>query len=386
MSNWRYYVFMNKILKIFIGITVVAVAFWGYKSYLNKKSAVPVNIKTDTIKIGAILPLTGRVAVFGDWIKKGIDLALEDINDPRMKVVYEDSQADAKQSVSIFNKLAETDKADIFISAMSSASVPLIPLVKSKDKILLMQDVTYPNITKESNLLFRHFIQSDREATLLANYAIDKLLAKSAAILYINDEAGVGAKDAFIKVFKEKNGQIYVVESFASSDADMKTQITKIKASNTDVLFLFGNGPSWAKTLTQIKDLKFKGKILTNTAMFIKNFRDAAGAAVEGVYFTYPYADKENKSVSDFVNKYVKRYGTEPEIESYYAWDLINVLYTALKNNNWRVAGLNQSILAIEKFDGAFGATGINTSGDFATPVAVAVIEKGNIKTLEVTN
>jgi len=124
-----------------------------------------------------------------------------------------------------------------------------------------MQDVTYPNITVEKPLVFRHFIQSDREASILAEYALNELKIKKIGILHVNDEVGVGAKEAFKRLFEEKGGQVFIVESYGSRDQDMRTQILKIKNQNVEGIYLFGNGPSWAQALKQIKELEFEGKI-----------------------------------------------------------------------------------------------------------------------------
>jgi len=370
---------MSKTTKIIIGIIVVIVVIGGIWYGTTREPK-----EEEIIKIGAILPLSGPVSIFGNWIREGIDLALEDINDSRINIMYEDSKLDAKEGISAFNKLVDIDKAKIIISAMSSVSVPLMPLAKEKEILLFLQDVTYPDITVGNPLVLRHFIQSDREASILAEYTLDELKIKKVGILYVNDEAGVGAKEAFKRIFEEKGGEVLILESYGTRDTDMKTQILKIKNENTEGIYLFGNGPSWAQTLKQIKELGFEGKILTNTAMFIKNFREIAGDAAEGVYFTYPYSDTFKESVEEFVNLYKEKYGREPEMEAYYAWDILHILARALEENNWKTKSIEKAILDIKEFEGAFGKTIITENGDFLTPVGIGIIEDSRIKKLSV--
>lgn len=341
-----------------------------------------IQIGEGNIRIGAILPLSGPVSIFGDWARDGMELALEDINSDRIEIIYEDSKLDAKEGVSAFNKLVTVDDADIIISAMSSVSVPLIPLSEENNIPLFLQDVTAPNITVGNPLVLRHFIQSDREASVLAGYALEELRISRVGILYVNDEAGVGAKEAFKDIFEEKAGEVLALESYGTKDMDMKTQILKIKESGAEGIYLFGNGPSWAQALKQIKELGFEGKILTNTAIFIKNFRDAAGNATEDVYFTYPYANMSNENVQNFIAKYREKYGEDPAIEAYYAWDIIHVIAEVLKKNNWETEGLENIIIDMKEFEGAFGKTIITGDGEFLTPVGIAVIENGRIKEL----
>jgi branched-chain amino acid transport system substrate-binding protein len=344
--------------------------------------------ETQEIRVGAILPLTGNNGIFGQWIKNGIDLGIEEIekNNPeltdKIKISYEDSQNDAKLGVASLNKLLAMNKVNVVISAMSKVVIPLIPIIEEKKIPLLVQDVTYPGITKRGLMIFRHFIQSDREADVIARYAKSALGVKSAGILYVNDEAGLGAKEAFLKAFSAANGKVSLVESYESSDTDMKSQIAKLVSLKSDAIFLFGNGPSWAISLRQIKELGYKGIILTNTAMYIPNFRQMAGAeSVEGVYFTYPYMDTASPSVKRFINLYVKKYGVRPSIESAYAWDLILILANAaLSKGNT----MYEKLLSVKNIEGAFGSIEIPKDRDIRTKVGLGYVKNGEITTLKV--
>src|SRR5688500_9160494 len=79
-----------------------------------------------TLKIGALLPLTGSGANYGKSLKQGIDLAVDDINraggvnGQRIEIVYEDSQSDPRTGISGFNKLAGVDKVPVVLGSLSS--------------------------------------------------------------------------------------------------------------------------------------------------------------------------------------------------------------------------------------------------------------------------
>jgi len=351
----------------------------------QKKSTSEAPKTPEEIKIGAILPLTGKVAVFGEWIKNGMEMALECARKEKngnMVVIYEDSRMDAKTGVLALNKLLTVDKVDIVVSAMSKVSIPLIPIVEKKQMPLILLDVTYPQITQKGKMLFRHFIQSDREASILAKHAITYLKIKRAGVLYVNDEAGLGAKEAFLRVFSKLGGEISQVENFDFTATDMKSQISKIMSAQVDAIYLFGNGPSWAVCLKQIRELGYSGKILTNTAMYIPNFRKLAGdSAIEGVYFTYPYMDLKYKSVQRFVERYHKRYGFYPPIESAYAWDIIHWI---AKAQSLKGKSIYEKLLSVKELSSAFGEIQIPEDRDIKTKVGIGVVKDGNITTLSV--
>ena len=376
--------------KLWIGIGIVVVVVLAIVLSISQTKKEPEAIKIEVIKkepevikIGAILPLTGNVAVFGEWIKNGIEMGLEHSEfKGKIKIIYEDSQNDAKVGISALNKLVTIDHVDIVIAAMSKVAIPIIPVTEEKGIPLLLQDVTYPNITQKGKMVFRHFIQSDREGEVLSEYASKTLGIKRVAIFYVNDEAGLGAKTAFEKKFSAF-GEVISEESYEATESDMRTHITKLMNKNPEAIFLFGNGPSWALALKQLKEMGYKGKILTNTAMYIPNFRKLAGSeTIEGVYFTYPFMDTARPVANEFVKLYQDRYGIFPPIEAGYAYDLIRFVTMALKSKEGK--SIYEKLLSIKQFEGAFGNIKIGDDRDMKTKIGIGVIKNGQILTLEV--
>ena len=87
------------------------------------------------INIGAILPLTGEGAKYGDAAKKGINLAVKEINSAggingkSVQIIYEDSQGDPKAGVAAMQKLVITDKVSAVIGdLLSSVTLAIAPI------------------------------------------------------------------------------------------------------------------------------------------------------------------------------------------------------------------------------------------------------------------
>lgn len=340
------------------------------------------------IKIGAILPLTGNVSIFGEWIKQGIEIGIEDSKrenpqlSNRIEILYEDSRNEPSAGISALNKLITAHGVDVIISAMSRVSIPLIPITEKKQIPLLLQDVTYPNITKQGKMIFRHFIQSDREAKILAEFGAEVLQLSKIAILHVNDEAGVGAKESFKASF-EKFGQVIIEESYESREPDFRTPIAKILSSRVEAVFLFGNGPSWANALRTLKEMGFEGTVLTNTAMYIPIFRNIAGIeSIEGVYFTYPYIDTTTLSAKHFIYLYKTKHEAFPPIEAAYGYDLIRFIVLSLEVKTGST--LFDKLSSIKELEGAFGKLHIDENREMLTNIAVAKIESGEITNLSI--
>jgi len=156
------------------------------------------------IKIGVILPLTGDAAKYGQSAKKGMKLAVDEINNKgginnqRVILIIEDSQGQVKNGVSAFNKLITIDKVPIVVGELlSSITLAIAPIANEKKIIVLSPASTAPKITEAGDYIFRNVASDIVEGQIMAEYAFNKLQYKKIAILYINNDYGDGLRNSF---------------------------------------------------------------------------------------------------------------------------------------------------------------------------------------------
>lgn len=359
-----------------VGIVILVLVGFGVWYYFRSQKTVEEN--REIVKIGVIMPLTGSVAQFGKWAKNGIELFEDNNKDNKIVFIFEDSKFDAKTGINVFNKLIEVDDVDAVIVGMSKVAIPIIPVAKQNNIPLLMQDVTFPDITSKYTKSLRHFIQSDREGKILAKYATTTIGLKTFGILTVQDEAGIAASNSF-ETHLNNMGKILERRSFENNTTDFKSIVQPILRKNPDAIYVFGNGPSWANAIKTIRELGYKGVILTNTAMYIVPFRNIVGKAANGIYFTYPYIDENSKTGAKFVKNYNEVFGEFPSIEAAYAFDLANIIHLAsqkAKNDN---SIFNNTLFEIQSFSGAYGEITIPKNRDIYTSIAVGLIQGDTI-------
>lgn len=116
---------MKRKIGIGIGIVVVALAIIF--------AAIQIKKEPKEIRIGAIFPLTGDGAKYGEEAKNGIELAVEELKDTKIRMIYEDDQGTANGAVNAFNKLTAGGKIPMIIGPMySSTALVIAPLVERK--------------------------------------------------------------------------------------------------------------------------------------------------------------------------------------------------------------------------------------------------------------
>ena len=127
---------MSKNLKIVIGIVIAVVVVAGvYLVSNNSQEAVSTPKPQQTVKVGAILPLSGPYAKIGEDAQKAIQMALKGENN--ITLVFEDSQFNAKTAVSAYQKLTSIDKVDALVNLDSVSFAAINPLISEKGILTL---------------------------------------------------------------------------------------------------------------------------------------------------------------------------------------------------------------------------------------------------------
>ena len=162
--------------------------------------------QSDEIKIGSILPLTGDLAVYGENMKNGMDLAVLQINEQggingkNLVVIYEDDQGDPKSSVSAFQKLITVDKVPVVVGVpFSSSALPIAPIADKEEVVLFSVAASSPDLTGISKYFFRNWPSDTYEGAMMGEFTADELKLQNISVLYANDEWGVGILQVFEK-------------------------------------------------------------------------------------------------------------------------------------------------------------------------------------------
>jgi branched-chain amino acid transport system substrate-binding protein len=325
------------------------------------------------IKIGAILPLTGDLAVYGDPVKKGMELALEEINakgginGKPLKLIFEDDFGDPKTAVAVFNKLIDNEKVPIILGPLtSSASMATAPIAEKRKVVQLSTMAGTIDLKYAGDYVFRVFASNEYQSKSVADKAIDIFNAKRAAILYINNDYGEGSKEVIEKRYSERGGKIVAVENFNEGDKDFKTQLIKIKKSNPDIIFALCYWKEGAIILKQAKELGIKITFLGEDAWY-GPIEEIAGDAVKLLVFSsmaFGEKYKEHPKMQKFIQSFRKKYGKEPDAYSATGYDAVYLAKHAIEIGGYNADGIKKALYNTKNFIGALGNITYDEYGD----------------------
>lgn len=348
----------NTILIGILAISIVIIIAGCSQSEHAAKAA-----QEGPIEIGVIAPLTGEVASYGLAAKEGLDFAVKEINNGggilgrQVKLIYEDSQFNQKQVVSILSKFINVNKLDIIIIADGSGpTIAAAPIAEAAQTLVMATLASTPQLSSMGDYIFRTVPSDSYQGMELAKFADDKNF-KTAAILYAHDPYGVGIKDVFSSEF---SGTVIIAEAFENSDSDFRTQLTKIKHKNPDVILLVAR-KELPNILKQIRTLEIESALIGSETTKDQELADIAGEAAKGLYSIF-FA--EPVDYVRYREKFSAEYGKEPAAYSDYSYDAVHVLKKAITAAESLDPTKIKDSLYTTKMYGATGIVEFDSNGD----------------------
>ncbi len=338
------------------------------------------------INIGAILPLTGDAAKYGQAAEDGMQLALANIKkeyNTKINIIYEDSQGTTNGAVSAFEKLTSINKVPVIIGPMlSSEALSVAPLADKKGVVIFSPSASSPKLTNISKFFFRNWPSDTYEGGEMAKFAYDTLHLKTAAILSINLDYGVGLTDVFKKSFDSIGGKVLTTEYYNQGATDFRTQLIKIKSMHPNAVYLPGYYAEIGLILVQAKELGLKTTFLSDSGFNNPEVLKIARNAAEGVIFATPYYNPKSQTqqVKNFVDRYTKRYGKTPGIFAAQAYDALNIVAKAIKIGGYSADGIRTTLYSILDFPGVTGNTSIEKNGNVIKPIQIMVVKNGKFE------
>ena len=343
--------------------------------------------ETKEIKIGAILPLTGSAAPYGENAKRGIELALSEIKskDKVVKILYEDSKTDPKEAVSALNKLFNLHGIRLIIGDINSSGLLAMAPIAERNKIILMSPgASNPKISDAGEYIFRNWHSDALEGEVDARYAFSNMGWKTTAVLYVDAAYGVGLAETFRNVFNTLGGKTVAFEAYAQDATDMRSQISKIIAAKPNGLYLPGWPKEMAVVLKQLKELGSEIPILSAQGFDDPSILKLSANAAEGVIFSVPETpDPNNEIAKSFNENYRIRYSQEPGVCSASGYDALRIFAYAINKVGDDIEQVQKIIASLKDFPGADGPITFDEHGDLLKPFSFKVVKNGKFTSID---
>lgn len=327
---------MKKFTLMLLGLSFLITACGGEKEATTKKID-----EAATIKIGGLGPLTGPLAIYGVTATNGSKLAFEEINKnggilgKQVEFVLFDEKGDSTEAVTAYNRLVDEGVVALVGDITSKPSLAVAEIAAQDNMPMITPTGTQFNITEAGPNVFRVCFTDPYQGVILANLAKNNLKANTVAIMVNNSsDYSDGVAEAFIKEAERLGLKIVAKEGYAEGDKDFRAQLTKVAATNPDVLLVPDYYEQVALITTQAREVGVKSTFIGPDGWdgVAKALDSSAYGAVENSYFTNHYSVEDtNEKVQNFLKAYREKYKDEPSAFSALSYDAAYLMKDAIE-------------------------------------------------------
>lgn len=325
----------------------------------------------ETIKIGAILAVTGPAAFLGAPESKTLQMLADQVNAAggikgmKVELVIKDSAGDAEKAISMAKQLVEEDKVFAVIGPSTSGESMKIKQYMEENATLLLSCAAAESITTPVLKWVFKTPQNDANAVRWIFTDMKKKGLKKVGVLASNSGFGKAGQAQLEKLAPEFGIEILISETYAKDEVDLDAVVTKLKAKDVQAVVNWSIEPAQSKVPVSIRKMGWMVPVYQSHGFGNIKYAEACGPAAEGVLFpagrllvadvladTHPQKAllmKYKKDYEEFTKEAPSTFGG-------HAFDAFTLLVKAIEVGG---ADKEQARTALEGLKGFVGTAGV---------------------------
>ena len=330
------------------------------------------------IAIAVVGPITGRFAPLGEQIKRGVEMAVKDINTQggvlgqKVSLIVGDDGCEPKKAALVAREMA--DKKVKFVAGhLCSAASTDASAVYAKRGVLMISPVsTNPVLTdaafkKGWKNIFRVSGRDDAQGLVAGKFLATEYKGQKVAIIHDGSAYGKGLAEVTRRSMRAAGAREALYEAYAAGQKSFAALISKMTTAGVSAVFIGGRYTDAGTMIRQAHEHGFKPKLIAGDVLVNQEFWKISGPAGEGARMTYLPDQRKNVSAKAVVARFVKeRY--DPKGYTLYAYAAVQIWAEAAK----RAKSLETSILSktirSSTYETVIGKLTFDGKGDVRNP------------------
>lgn len=359
---------MNKTLVVWV-LVVLGLLVSGGWVWLSQKSQK--NLKP--IVIGYMGPLEGDDSAFGYSVLRGVQLAKKELGADEVEIISEDSRCGAEKAKTAVSKLISKGAVAIIGDICSGASMAALPAANNAKVVIISAASTSPKLSLANDYFFRTIPADNLQGKFSAEELFKKGYRKL-AVMYTNESYGKDFNEVITDKFMELGGKVVANIPFESTTIDLKNQITELKKSGADVVYLVSNSTvSSVAAVKAVRKLNPKLSIYGSEALNDEITLRDMGAAGEGLIIT---AVSTGSKAFKYAHK--AEFGLEAGLYSPQGYDAFEALYEAISKGARNGEEIKR-VLSKISFNGKSGKIMFDNFGDVAGNYELLIVKNQKV-------
>ncbi|QCP51824.1 ABC transporter substrate-binding protein [Trinickia violacea] len=337
------------------------------------------------LKIGALLPMSGPNAEYGQTFGSGADLSVAHVNDDRLlgeKLVltYEDSQALPMQGVLGMNKLVNVYETPFVLTGFTGVSKAIAPLARRTKTVAVNGGGVGPDLAQLGSYFWNVIPLANAEVRAIIPYLVTQKQLKRFVLIYVDDPLGQSINEELALDLPPAGGSL--VSSFAvpAGAQQFAGVVARVRDAQPDLIFIASYGAQQSQIVKQLRDNGVNQQIASYSAFSIPAINalpEAKGALYTTQRFDWNAPDRLTQR---FVTDYQAKYGRKPTAyaaNAYNAVRLFAILAAKLEHEGKRVTGANllEARQQMQHFDLVGGSVSFDPNGTVRAPIQINQID-----------
>lgn len=361
--------------------------------------------------IGVLLPLSGRYAAFGQRVRRGMELALDEFR-PHIPVrfIFRDTAGDETVAARQVAELAISDRVMGIAGPLVGNAAQGAARRANQERTPLLTMSQKEGLADSSLYVFRNSLTPQLQVRALIDYAMEERGFSQFGILNPQTRQGEYFAEIFREEIMRRGGEIIAEQSYLTDQTDFRHQVRLLQ----------GLDPNAADEDEQEKDpddlealIEEEEETLPFEALFVPDYADRISLIapqlafyglegvqllgpngwndaelpqltrqfVEGAVFTdgffrhstYPF-------VQEFVKRFFNQYGEEPSILEAQGYDIAGILLSLLNDSRVRSReDLRRALAQLQNYPGVTGATSFDFRGEADKILFLLQVQNGII-------
>lgn len=337
------------------------------------------------VSIGALFPMSGLNASYGDIFGSGANLAAEHVNADnllggKLSIQYEDSQALPQQGVIGMNKLVNVQKVPYVLSAFTGVSKAISTIASRTKTVAVNGGGVGPDLAELGPYFWNIIPLANYEVRAMIPYLVNERKMKRIVLVYVDDPLGQSIKKEMEAALPAAGGQLLEALSVPATAQQFGGIAARVRSANPDAIYVASYGSQQSQIVKQFRDNGLKQQFASYTAFSIPEINalpEAAGSVYTSQNIDWSSHDPVTKR---FVDDYKKKYNKMPTayIANYYnAVRMFALLSQKLIKKGQPITGENLLKQRIETktFDLVGGKVAVAENGTVTMPMQINEID-----------
>lgn len=325
------------------------------------------------IPVGAVLPMSGEDQIYGDAVRKGLELAYEEIQtsgefDVQLDLEIVDSGSNPTQAKDLLLQQYDDRNALLAIGGVTSAEAKeMIAVAERFDRVLISPTASAPELSGLSTSFYRIFPSDFSAAGRMAQFISQDLKVDEVVVIAEEkQEYAKGIQEAFQSAYEGYGGKVVEQIEFPPNTSDFSGLMERVLTLDPKAVYLTAYGDAIGAMIQELRGNGYKGKILTTSAFASPHFIGPVVDSVVGVILTQSVfeLDSDHAHIKTFVNKFKERHGEEPDIFAAHGYDVMKVVAAAVTGRPALESEVPKGLRDVKDFPGVTGSIQFNDKGD----------------------